>query len=149
MKYRNRKQPTEEQRAAAKARRESFMELAKQASAMTPDQIRDFFPNPVTTIEGRPLSPCNTYLALRQNPQATLVGGYGQWKKANRHVVKGAKSIMIWAPIESKNQSSQAAQPDPNQASDPNDPKKAVRFIPASVFDISQTQPFEKNNGNN
>lgn len=131
MKYKH--QPTEAQRQAAKARREALTNLAKEASKLSSEQLREFFPNPVTTIEGKTLSPHNTYLVLRQNPSATLVGGFEQWRKAKRHVVKGAKALGIWVPAPK-------AESPATESATPSDPANTKpRFIFGNVFDISQT----------
>lgn len=138
MKYK--RKPTEAQCLAAKARREALTTLAKEAAKMTPEELRGFFPNPVTTIEGTTLSPKNTYLILRQNPQATLVGGFNQWKKVKRHVIKGAKSLGIFVP---KNQSTEEP-----KAEESGTPAERTFFVFGSVFDISQTEENQQPTNN-
>jgi len=41
----------------------------------------------------------NTILIYMQNPQATLVKGFNEWKKYGRFVKKGAKAIKVLAPL--------------------------------------------------
>lgn len=128
---------------ASVARRAMLTELANQASAMTPEELKAFLPVDVMTIEKKPLSPKNTYLVLNQLKTATIVGGYDQWKNAGRFVRKGAKSLGIWVPLKPR---TSAATPAPN----PDEEKKpAFRFTFASVFDISQTEPVQQEAKNN
>ncbi len=54
--------------------------------------------HPIQTVEGRVLSPTNQVLISYQKQDATLVGGFNQWKQAGRHVRKGESSISIWFP---------------------------------------------------
>jgi hypothetical protein len=131
---------------AAEARRAMLTELANQASAMTPEELKAFLPVDVMTIESKPLSPKNTYLVLNQLKTATIVGGYDQWKNAGRFVRKGAKSLGIWVPLKPR----AAAPSTPPTTPTPDDDKKpAFRFKFASVFDISQTEPMKQEAKNN
>ena len=125
---------------ASVARRAMLTELAAQASAMTPEELKAFLPVDVMTIEKKPLSPKNTYLVLNQLKSATIVGGYDQWKNAGRFVRKGAKSLGIWVPLRPR-----ATSPDPA----PDDKKPTFRFMFGSVFDISQTEPLKQEAENN
>lgn len=44
-------------------------------------------------------SVCNVILILSQTPQATRVAGYQTWKQFGRYVKKGARGILVFAPI--------------------------------------------------
>lgn len=86
----------------------------------------------------------NTMLIWIQNPNATKVAGFRQWQdKFNRRVVKGAKSIMIFAPMFSKNNKTDDIEDDGSID------KSAlstipVRFRPVNVFDIADTEPMNE-----
>lgn len=84
----------------------------------------------------------NTILIWIQRPDATRVAGFRQWEeKYHRSVKKGAKGIMIFAPMMKKN--------DPNSiGSDAALDKelaqnRVVGFKPVYVFDISDTNPID------
>jgi len=66
-------------------------------------------------------------LTLMQEPKATIVGGFNQWKAAGRYVRKGESGIGIWAPGKAKD------------AVDDQD----IRFFMITVFDVSQTEKIE------
>ena len=44
-------------------------------------------------------SASNILLIMTQRPDATHVAGYQTWRKLHRHVTRGAKGIMIFAPL--------------------------------------------------
>jgi hypothetical protein len=67
----------------------------------------------------------NICLILNQCPDASKVAGFGTWKKLNRSVKKGEKSIKIIAPATRKD------------TEDPDKTHTFFRFV--SVFDVSQT----------
>jgi hypothetical protein len=117
-------------------------ELANQASAMTPEELKAFLPVDVMTIESKPLSPKNTYLVLNQLKSATIVGGFDQWKRAGRVVSKGSKALGIWVPLKPR---TSATTPDPT----PDEKKPTFRFTFGNVFDISQTEPMKQEAKNN
>jgi hypothetical protein len=117
----------------AAARRAMLTELAAKASLMTPEELKAFLPVDVMTIEQKTLSLKNTYLVLNQCRTATIVGGFDQWRKAGRSVLKGAKALGIWVPLKPRDR-------DPS----PDDKKPAFRFTFGNVFDISQTEPLKQ-----
>lgn len=121
--------PTDEQKEKAAARRAAFRDLAAKIDAMSDEERQAFAERmpAVATIEGRALSGKNSMLVSHQYEGATLVGGYNQWKAAGRQVRKGEKSIAIWVPRLS--------------GEDSQDPEG---FVIGSVFDISQTDPIEE-----
>lgn len=85
----------------------------------------------------------NTLLIWIQKPNATKVAGFRQWEKKFRKVKKGAKGIMIFAPVMTKTKK------DDGQIDDSgldNEVKKGypVRFVPVYVFDISDTEPIDE-----
>lgn len=132
---------TAEQEASKKARREKFSALWKQVAAM-PELERVELANKlgIVTCEGHELSLCNTMLIALQNPTASIVGGFRQWLKQGRCVMKGQHGMMIWCPTGSKNQPGPMAMivyGSPLPAESDN------RFIIGTVFDISQTQELE------
>lgn len=95
----------------------------------------------------------NTMLIFLQCPTATHVAGYSKWKKDfGRHVRRGEKGIMIFAPCPSKRFVEQE-QTDPAtgqvlRAPD-GSPLKATQLVSkmyfkvATVFDVSQTEGRE------
>jgi len=85
----------------------------------------------------------NTLLIWIQKPDAKKVAGFRQWEKKFRRVKKGAKGIMIFAPVMSKTAK------DDTQVNDTqldNEVKKGmpVRFMPVYVFDISDTEAIDE-----
>lgn len=86
----------------------------------------------IATVEGRTLSLHNTLLVYLQcNSQApSVVGGYKQWKAAERQVQKGQHGYVIWFPVGEKDK-------------DTGDIISAERYLTGTVFDISQTEPIE------
>jgi len=125
-----RQQPTEEQKATAKLKRERFRELCKKVKALTPDQRLDMFKRMGNTLtcEGRRLSDHNTILLCFQREAVTVVGGFQQWRKLGRTVKKGEHGLMIWIP-------SQKNAPEGDTEVDTDSPN----FFTGTVFDISQT----------
>lgn len=70
----------------------------------------------------------NALLIYLQKPDASCVAGYKTWqKKFNRRVRAGEKGIRIIAPMRFKRKEDEEEQ-------------EFLRFRPASVFDISQTE---------
>lgn len=75
----------------------------------------------------------NRILIWSQKPDAQLVAGFHTWKKLNRHVSKGAKGIMILAPMTGKRPA--------NQEKDGDVEEQTFRYYrPVFVFDVSQTE---------
>lgn len=90
----------------------------------------------VATVEGRLLSHHNTLLVYLQSPGTipTVVAGFKQWKAAGRIVSKGQHGLMVWFPCGTKNQET-------------GDVEEPEYFNAGYVFDISQTEPIEKEEG--
>jgi len=122
---------TAEQEAARDARRERFKVLAVKISAMTEDERATLAASlcGVATIEGRVLSLNNQLMVALQCPNATIVAGFQQWRKAGRMVRKGEHGAMIWAPTHKREETGTVAE-DPH-------------FITVTVFDVSQTEALE------
>lgn len=137
-KSKTRKQPTEAQKQAAQERRDQIKKIAKTVSAMTPAQ-REAMANRfggIVNNEGRRLSIFNSCLLLQQREGVSMVGGFQQWRTAGRMVRKGEKGLAIWIPT------GKSEQPDDDEMSS----SDRMRFMLATVFDISQTE--EISNGN-
>ena|SRR2546427_257534 len=128
---------TPEQQAKAQARREQFRKLAQQIAAMTDEQRSDMAArlSGAVTVEGHRLSIHNACLLACQCPDATMVGGFNQWKSHGRVVRKGQHGLMIWAPVHrSENGNGTATAPDASELD-----RERPRFIMVTVFDVSQT----------
>ena len=108
--------------------KKAFANKVKAMSADERQAIADRFG--VVTIEGRALSCFNCCMVWMQNPAATVVGGFKQWKKNGRAVRKGQHGMAIWVPIGSKNADGDIMEVD--------------RCILGTVFDISQTDKLER-----
>ena len=135
------KQSTPEQKAAKAARRERFKAMVRQVAAMSEEERAALVnrAGAVLTCQGRALSPVNTCLLMQQMPNASLVGGFRQWLKAGRAVMKGCHGAMIWVPAgNAKCRMQNAELPEEEDAQD--EKKTGVRFLIGTVFDISQTQ---------
>lgn len=85
----------------------------------------------------------NTILIYIQNPNATQVAGFRQWEtKHHRKVKKGAKGIMIFAPVFLKGNAPEAGE---DKELDKEVGKgNPVRFRPVYVFDIGDTDPIDE-----
>ncbi len=81
------------------------------------------------TAEGHTLSAKNTILlAMQAGRPLAQVGGYKQWLKVNRQVIKGQHSIgSMYVPTRGKKKDDEEA--DTRQ-----------RFVLVSVFDVTQTE---------
>lgn len=139
------RQLTEEQKAKSAERKERFRKLVKQIADM-PEVERAKMTikiGAVVTCEGRALSVTNTMLCLLQNPTVSMVGGFRQWIKQGRAVIKGQHGIMIWVPV-MKHADSNGRKPVELAPTDaPANEADERRFIIGTVFDIGQTQEIE------
>lgn len=91
----------------------------------------------IISITGKPLSLFNSCLILSQF-NASVVGGFNQWKEAGRVVKKGEKGIQIYFPAFGK--SEEAA--DGAEASAEGE-QQSKRFRIGYVFDVTQTDEIE------
>lgn len=122
-----------EQQAATQARRDRFATMARELATLTDDQRASIAAGmTATTIEGRTLSPRNACLVALQNPAATLVGGFQQWRAHGRTVRRGEHGIQIWAPTRPRATDGATADDD-----------SGPRFITITIFDVSQTDQMD------
>jgi N-terminal domain of anti-restriction factor ArdC len=108
------------------ARRARLREVAGRVAKMTDEQRAALAARvSVMTIEGRALSMHNQCLIALQMPTSTIVGGFRQWIKAGRCVVKGQHGCVIWVPIGTKDKEGEITE--------------RTGFVLGTVFDVSQT----------
>lgn len=122
-----RKEATPEQKAAAIERKKNIREMFSKISAL-PIEKRVILAHQYglrTAGAGHQLSASNTLLVMMQFPNASVVGGFEQWRKAGRVVKKGVKAIGIWVPVRGKESEAEGGDD--------------TFFIIGNVFDISQT----------
>lgn len=111
-------------------RKERINQLRNKLLSLTEAQRESFASKGlVSTIEGRILSLHNTILLYLQSNGSfpTIVGGYKQWQRARRQVMKDSHGYLIWFPIGTKDEETDNI-------------IEAERFYMATVFDISQTE---------
>lgn len=124
---------TPEQQAARDERRARFKALWKKVAAMSEEQrLQAAACTGVVNVEGKSLSVTNTILIIMQRPGATVVGGFRQWLKNGRQVVKGQHGVQIWVPVFNK-----GAAP---VEGEPSEDGEKRGFVVGTVFDISQTE---------
>jgi antirestriction protein ArdC len=75
----------------------------------------------------------NLVLIISQRPNATRVAGFETWKQLGRNVKKGAKGIMILAPVVMRKSKEEAF-------SENDEEKAAVGFRAVFVFDQNDTE---------
>ncbi len=89
----------------------------------------------IVNVEGHLLSPTNRimlYFQSMSGPAPTVVGGYKQWQKAGRQVLKGSKAKSILFPVGNKDEEGRITGDE-------------IRFYAGNVFDITQTEPKSAN----
>ena len=129
-----------EEQAARDTRRAAFRKMAKQVADMSPEARAALAQRiPVANVEGHTLSLHNQCLIALQCPTATLVGGFAQWIRAGRAVRKDEHGYMIWVPLKPRE--------DPNKRDGETSSAEELRFMPGTVFDVSQTQEIETGRG--
>ena len=74
----------------------------------------------------------NTMLIVTQKPDAERVAGFKTWLTMGRHVRKGERGIMIFAPRPWKHTET-------NEQTGEDTERQGVSFRPVYVFDVSQT----------
>ena len=77
-------------------------------------------------------SASNVLLIITQRPDATRVAGYQTWRKLHRQVTRGAKGIMIFAPLIRRTVDASACGVETERES-------VVGFRAAVVFDVADT----------
>ena len=122
---------TPEQQEKRDARRANFKALLEHLKEMNDADRIQFSSSSIINPDGHVLSPVNTILINLQRPGCTVVGGFHQWRKYNRHVVKGERGISIWYP---KN----APKNDDEEIPD------KILFSSITVFDVTQTSEFRE-----
>lgn len=131
---RPRKPLTPEQQAAYEQRREQIRTVSKQIAALTDEQRYELAlkVGRIVTCEQRPLSQYNCCMLAFQRPDATIVGGFQQWKRVGRKVKKGEHGSYVWIPLGGRRTDeaglTQTQMPDER------------RFKLVAVFDVSQTE---------
>jgi len=136
--------PTAEQKEKAQARRAQFRDLCAKVAALHEDERAALSARIVaTTVEGRALSFGNNMLIALQRADATLVGGFQQWRKMGRAVRKGESGLMIWCPTERRGEREQAT-PDGGTEKVITGVEDKPSFILGYVFDISQTEEHKE-----
>jgi N-terminal domain of anti-restriction factor ArdC/IrrE N-terminal-like domain len=81
----------------------------------------------------------NTILIYMQNPHATLVKGFREWKKHGRFVKKGAKAIKVLAPLIGKKKEKEEEKSDKEEK----EKKVLYGFRYVNVFDVASTDGKE------
>lgn len=136
---------TPAQETARDERRAKFKTLWKQVAAM-PESERLLIACKLglTTCEGHQLSPGNQYLIFLQNPAASVLGGFRQWRKHGRTVKKGEHGAMIWVPCGAGKKATGEATP-ASQAEGTAEPtgEGSSFFVVGTLFDISQTEEMQ------
>jgi hypothetical protein len=124
------KRTPEQIQADRDARKERFIRLKAAFEALSDSQRSALASLVVYTCDGHQISPVNTALVNFQRPDASIIGGFHQWRKNGRHVRKGEKAISIWIPLIKANASSNTDEVSTDEQ---------INFRLQSVFDISQT----------
>ena len=123
---------TQDQKDAAKARRQNMQTLCRQLAAMSPEQRAEFTAKLpcIYTVEGKALSVHNTAMCYWQGFRGDgIVGGFQQWRRNGRYVRKGQHGFSIWIPCaKGKNRDAEDAEG-----------TGGTFFILGTVFDLSQT----------
>lgn len=78
-------------------------------------------------------SASNILLIMIQRPDATHVAGYHTWRKLHRQVTRGAKGIMIFAPLVRRTV-------DANECGIESERERLVGYRAAVVFDVADTE---------
>jgi len=73
----------------------------------------------------------NQLFLIGQNPAASDVRSFREWKAAGCSIKKGEKALRVWVPKPSTKADEQRER----------DGQQPARFILGPVFDISQTEP--------
>lgn len=106
-------------------KKDKLKELRAFLSTMNESQRQAFVSKyGFVSIESHSYSLVNQCLIAFQYPQATILGGYQQFRKANRQVKQGEHGLVIFYPSARKN--------DETGEDD-------ISFYVGTIFDISQT----------
>jgi len=135
------RQLTEAQVEARDARRTKFRAMVKQIADMSAVQKAELSRQCGfrKLNGGGEFSLANSMLLALQCPHATILGGFREWLKHGRAVIKGQHGAMVWGPL--MHGAKTEVQADGAETKD----GEKVGFIPGTVFDISQTQEIIAN----
>jgi hypothetical protein len=88
----------------------------------------------------------NRILIYIQKPDATKVAGYNTWQKVHRQVQKGATSISILRPQKSNKPNTALSDDETDNQLDVlgQNQDSQIRFVPARVFDVSDTKAIDE-----
>ena len=114
-----------------------MQKISKQIAAMTEEQRIELSRKMglMTNCEGKQLSLVNTMLILTAIPTASMVGGFQQWKKVGRQIIKGEQArAYIFIPCKKKNKNEGESD--------------SVFFNTKAVWDISQTEEIQPESAN-
>jgi len=129
-----RKKPTEEQKRVAAYKREKMREICRQIKAMDDgERARMASSMQAASVEGAAYSVHNQCMIAVQNPAATILGGFRQWKKHGRTVKKGEHGIGIWVPKFSTHESADGEKMEGG----------IEGFLFGTVFDVTQTEELQ------
>ncbi|KKM99532.1 hypothetical protein LCGC14_1146960 [marine sediment metagenome] len=120
-------QATTQARANKKAR---ISELRRKLAGLTEAERKAFTDRGIiATVEGRTLSVNNTMMVYLQcnGNTPSVVGGYKQWIKAGRRVMKGQHGYSILFPVGQKDKET-------------GEITGATHFYSGTIFDIGQTE---------
>jgi len=128
---------TPKQKEKHEARKRKFQELCNKIKTMDDgERIRLASSIQAVSIEGAAYSPHNQCMLAFQAPDCTVLGGFRQWKKHGRSVMKGEHGHMIWIPCIRKATTDEATTEDKPETTAP----ESVNFIMGTVFDVTQTE---------
>lgn len=119
---------TEEEKAQRKQARAALVTKAKEL------QANGFVQMLAISQAGNPYSSFNQCMIAMQEGKPGQYGGFRGWLKAGRRVKKGGKSVLVYAPVTKKQDSTQ---PKPSADSSP----EVVGICLTCVFHIDQTEP--------
>jgi len=131
---------TAEQTRKRDERRAKLREVWGKVAAMPEaDRLAMAYKLGIVTCEGHQLSANNKVLIMFQGG-ASVVGGFRQWIKQGRCVMKGQHGLGIWVPTKRKGNAPEGTEAPANGETQA---PERHGFIFGTVFDISQTAPIE------
>jgi hypothetical protein len=120
---------------AKQTKREQLKQYAQKLKSLSEDEKTQLMKGLlIKNIEGRELSPTNQMLIIMQCQQATVVGGFNQWKQQGRKIKKGECGSVIFIPIRKNKE---------DESGNPLDDTQLSHFICGNVFDITQTEEIK------
>lgn len=136
-KVRKKKELTAEQKQKTAERKEKLKALCASLRSMPKEQREALAAKcaAVITCEGRALSLHNQCMVAAQNPFATVIGGFNQWRKLGRSVRRGEHGLVIWAPAGNGDGDADMQPP-----ADGEEKQQRMRFLLVTMFDVAQTE---------